>query len=176
MQTNDCYYLGYISKTIGFEGSLLAFFEVSDPSLYKNLEAIHVLIDGKLVPFFVDEINVRKKDKEVVLDIEDIQTPEQARFLCNRKIFVHQKHLKHNIRQTGFQQESLVGFSVYDQNNNHLGIINEILEYPGNPVFSIKKGKQEVLLPVAEEFIKAVDSEKKEIIIAPPDGLLDLYI
>jgi len=173
MQTNDCYYLGYISKTIGFEGSLLAFFEVSDPSLYESHSCSHRWQTGS---FFVDEINVRKKDKEVVLDIEDIQTPEQARFLCNRKIFVHQKHLKHNIRQTGFQQESLVGFSVYDQNNNHLGIINEILEYPGNPVFSIKKGKQEVLLPVAEEFIKAVDSEKKEIIIAPPDGLLDLYI
>ncbi len=176
MQTNDCYFLGYISKTIGFEGSLLAFFEVSDPSLYKDLEAIHILIDGKLVPFFVDEINIRKKDKEVVIDLEDIFTPEKARFLCNRKIFVHRKNLKHNIRQTGFQQEILIGFSVFDRERNYLGIIEEIFEYPGNPVFSIKKEKQEILLPIAEEFITAIDPDKKEIIIAPPDGLLDLYI
>ncbi len=176
MKTEDCYYLGYISKTIGFEGSLLALFEVGDPSLYHDLEAFLVLIDGKLVPFFIEEISIRKKDKEVVLDLEDITTTEEARFLCNRKIFVHQKHLKHNLPQTGFQQQNVIGFSVFDKKRNYLGIIEEILEYPGNPVFSIQKGKHEILLPVADEFIKEVDLDKQQIMIDPPDGLLDIYI
>ena len=175
MKTDNCYYLGYISKTLGFEGSLLAFFEVSDPSLYKDLEAIHILIDGKMVPFFIDDITIRKKEKEVVIDIEDITTTEQARFLCNRKIFVHQKFLKHNPSQANIKQENLIGFSVFDQKMTHLGILEEIIEYPNNPVFSIKKEKREILLPIAEEFIKEIDPDRQKIIIDPPDGLLDLY-
>ncbi len=176
MQTNECFFLGYISKTIGFEGSLLAFLEVSDLSLYQDLKAIHILIDGKLVPFFIDEINVRKKNKEVVLDLEDIITTEQARYLCNRKIFMHRKQLKYKPASNKIQQQDLVGFSVFDLQNNHIGTIQEILEYPDNPVFSIKKQKHEILLPVTEEFVTSIDPDKQEIIIDPPDGLLDLYI
>ncbi len=176
MKTQDCYYLGYISKTIGFEGSLLAFFEVSDPSLYQDLEAVFVLIEGKLVPFFIDDISIRKKNKEVILDLEDIGTTEQARFLCDRKIYLHRRHLKHNLPLKKMDYKDLTGFQVLDQNKATLGIIDQVLDYPGNPVFSIRKGKKEILLPVAEEFLSDINPEKKQITITPPEGLLDLYV
>ncbi len=168
------HYLGYISKTIGFEGSLLIFFEAVDPSVFQDIEAFFILIDGKMVPFFIEDISFRGSAKEAVVDFEDITSTEKARHLCNRKIFLPASILpKHIKKQHEFKE--LTGYTALAADGKCLGTIADLLEYPGNLVFSIKNKKNEILIPAAEDLIMNIDHDQKTITLNPPDGLLDLY-
>lgn len=174
MNNSDYHYLGYISKTIGFEGSLLIFFEAVDPSVLEDVEAFFVLIDGKMVPFFIEEISFRGTAKEAIVDFEDITSTEKARHLCDRKIFLPASILPKHIKKQN-ETKALIGFKALASDGKYLGIITDLLEYPGNPVFSITDKKNEILVPAADELIMNIDHEQKTVTLNPPDGLLDLY-
>ncbi len=174
MKMKDYHYLGYISKTIGFEGSLLVFFEAVDPSVFQDIEAFFVLIDGKMVPFFIEEINFRSSAKEAVVDFEDITSIEKARHLCDRKIYLPASILPKRIKKQNETKE-LIGFKAFANDGKYIGIITNLLEYPGNPVFSITDENNEILIPAADDLILDIDHDQKTVTLNPPDGLLDLY-
>lgn len=174
MKTSNCYYLGYISKTVGYEGSLIAFLDVDDPSSYSDLESVFIMMDGKLVPFFVADISVRAPKGEVVIRFEDIDSIGKARHLCKRDMYLPLSRLP-DLPVEAFYFHDLVGYEAYDAQGHFLGVITEFLDYPGNPLFSVSKhGEEEVLFPVADEFISHIDHGKQRIFLQPPEGLLDL--
>ncbi len=174
MKTSNCYYLGYISKTVGYEGSLIAFLDVDDPSSYRKLESVFIMMDGKLVPFFVEHISVRAPKGEVVIRFEDIDSIGKARHLCKRDIYLPLSRLP-ELPAEAFYFHDLVGYEAYDDEDCLLGVIKEFLDYPGNPLFSIRKNEQEeILFPVADEFIRHIDHGGRKVFLHPPEGLLDL--
>lgn len=175
MHIEDCNYLGYISKAIGFEGSLLTFFEAADPSSFHNLAFVFILIDGKLVPFFIQEISYRGKGKEAIITFEDIDTTEKARRLCDHRMYLPASQMP-NILQHKKSYRDLIGFQAIQTDNTPLGMIDDVLEYPGNPVFRILKNQQEILIPASDDLIHNIDFKLKKVILSPPEGLLDLYL
>lgn len=175
MRTEDCYYLGYIVKTVGVDGSLIASFEADDIQNYKDLESVFIQIEGKLVPFFIEELRARSPKNEVLIRFEDIDSIEKARELCDHDMFLPRDQTKGS-GLDAFYQHDLKDYKAYDSQGSHLGNIAKILDYPGNPVFLIHKGTREIMIPVNNDFILNIDHEKRRIDFNPPDGLLDLYI
>ena len=58
MDKKDYYFLGKITKTSGFKGSLMFFFDVDDTSPYDGLEAVFVEVGGSdFIPFVIEEPN-----------------------------------------------------------------------------------------------------------------------
>jgi ribosomal 30S subunit maturation factor RimM len=60
---------------------------------------------------------------------------------------------------------------------NMIGVVKCFYDYPNNPCLGIlKSGNQsgETLLPLHEDFILNFDSQKKEIVVELPEGLLDI--
>jgi len=53
MDKKDFYYLGKITKTLGYSGNLMFFFDVDDIERYKNLDAVFIDLHGELVPFVI---------------------------------------------------------------------------------------------------------------------------
>ncbi len=175
MKTKDCHYLGYISKAIGFEGSLLVFFEADDPSFFmEDVDAVFILIDGKLVPFFIEDIHMRDKGKDAVIKLEDIDSTEKARELCSRKMYLPISKLPVDIKKQKSYQR-ITSYKAYTTDDEYLGIVEDVIEYPNNPVLRIMKEEREILIPAAEEFIRHVNDNKQTIMLDPPVGLLDLY-
>jgi len=50
----------------------------------------------------------------------------------------------------------------------------DVLREHGNDVLVVEKEKREILVPFAKDICSVVNVEKKEIIIDPPEGLLEL--
>lgn len=67
----------------------------------------------------------------------------------------------------------LIGISVYEE-DNLLGRIDDIFPAGGCDVYSIKKGKEEILFPALKENILETDIENKIMKVKIPEGLLDL--
>ena len=57
-----------------------------------------------------------------------------------------------------------------------IGILEQVIEYPAQPLFQIMKNGVEVLIPVIDEVIDKVDRENKTIYINAPNGLIELYL
>ncbi len=174
MKKEDAYYPGYIVKALGIDGGLLVGFDTSDIERYEELETVFILIDGKLVPFFIEDISIRPAVKEAVIYLEDIDTVEKARELCAREMYLPLDFLPPSARKA-FQDQQVTGYRAYQVNGEYIGEISKILDFPGNPVFSLLKDNKEILIPAADDLIEKIDHEEKRIYLAPPPGLLDLY-
>jgi 16S rRNA processing protein RimM len=58
-----------------------------------------------------------------------------------------------------------------------VGVFEAILDTPGQITWVIRgKGGEEILFPAVPEFILGLDAGRKEIVIDPPPGLLELYL
>ncbi len=173
MDTTGFFYAGFIVKALGVDGSVLIVFEKDQPVDYTTLESVFVCIDGKLVPFFIEDITFRATEGEAVIRFEDYSDVERARHLCGREVYLPQELLAFTEKTSSYHYD-LQGYKSFDTTGNFLGTVKDILRYPGNPVFRIIQGRREILIPVADELIADIDHRKHTIILDPPDGLLDL--
>ena len=68
------------------------------------------------------------------------------------------------------------GFKVVDSVYGDIGVLQEVIEYPAQPLFQVMKNGTEILIPVIDEVIDRVDRELKTLYITAPNGLIDLYL
>ncbi len=67
----------------------------------------------------------------------------------------------------------LVGCKVLDENNNTLGTVSIVEEFPAQITLRVKRpNRKDFFVPFLEQFIKNVDVEKKEIHINVMEGML----
>ncbi len=174
MKTSNCHYLGHISKTVGTDGGLSVFFKAGLTFDHTELESIFIMIDGKLVPFFIEDISMRAKDDQAVIWLEDIDSVEKARELSRHDIYIDSVQQLSDKADKEITYQEVTGYTVCDIDERYIGKVEQIIYHPGNPLLSIDAGGKEILIPIAEELILKVDHERKSICIDPPGGLLDL--
>lgn len=170
MNKSDAQIVGTLVKLHGFKGRYTL---ISDTALHEditNWESVFLDIEGLLVPFFIDHLSITS-ETSAIIGFEDIDTSEKAREFLSSKVYQLQS-------LTGPAEEFLPGdvsgYLIIDQQHGEIGRIAEILDYNQNLLFSVQKGKQEILIPVSNEIIVKVNHRKKEILIDAPDGLLDI--
>ncbi|NLB24770.1 MAG: hypothetical protein GX828_04980 [Clostridiales bacterium] len=67
-----------------------------------------------------------------------------------------------------------MGLKVVFKDGSEAGIIKDVLKGGAQDLLEIEMREKTVLLPFVGEFVPRVDMEKKQIIIDPPPGLLEL--
>lgn len=172
MEIKDCYCLGRVTKPWGVKGQVMLFLDVDEPEDYAELDSAFVEVKGQLVPYFfhIDSLNGNK----AVATFEDL-APEQAAALCGRDLYLPLDLLP-KLDGNKFYFHEVVGFRVVDSNHGDIGILEQVIEYPAQPLFQIMKNGVEVLIPVIDEVIDKVDRENKTIYITAPNGLIELYL
>lgn len=65
----------------------------------------------------------------------------------------------------------LIGLAVSTQEGRPIGVLEEILDVPGNPVFVVRQGAKEILIPAAKELVSAVDMAARTMTVRLIDGL-----
>lgn len=70
MNIDACYQLGYVIKKHGVKGEVSVLLDVDFPEEYSELESVFVEINQKLVPFFIEAIQIR--DDKAVIKFEHI--------------------------------------------------------------------------------------------------------
>lgn len=172
MTKEECYRLGNITKPFGIKGQMVFYLDVDSPDDYADLDSAFVEVKGALVPYFfkVDNINGNK----AVVTFEDL-TPQEAQALAGHDLFLPLDLLP-ELTGNQFYFHEVTGFKVIDIEKGDIGIIQSIIEYPAQPLFSIMNGDKEILIPVIDPIIKKVDREQRTITIEAPNGLIDLYL
>lgn len=169
----DYFYLGKITKPHGYEGKVTIFFDTDHPSEYSNLDMVHLDINGSLVPFFIDSINLL--NNKAITQFSDIDTIDKANELINKEIYLPISMLP---ERTGnkFYYHEVPGMNVIDSLFGELGPVSNVLEYPNQAVLQVFHKQKEVLIPISDEVIDDFNRDKNCIYITAPDGLIDIYL
>jgi 16S rRNA processing protein RimM len=174
MHLKDQSYIGKIVKLHGYKGGVSLYMDVSNPSAYADLESVFIEIDGILTPFFVKAFKLKNKGF-VAIHFEGVDSEDGAKTLVNKKVYIQSSELE-VVDETRFLGHELIGYKVFDKEKGDLGLLVEVLEQKGNPLFVVDHNGSEILLPVFEGLLISIDAPKKEMLINAPEGLVDLYL
>ena len=67
-----------------------------------------------------------------------------------------------------------IGFTVIDDNGHDVGRIVDYDDSTDNVLFIVERDGDTLRLPVVDDWITDIDSERRTIAMTLPDGLLDL--
>jgi len=170
MNKEDYPVLGIIRKPSGTKGELLLDVTDSIPEDFKNWESIFIEIDGLLVPFFIEHYSIRS-DKTILVKFEDIDDRGEAErftaFSVSSPVPLEERGENGN--------PDLIGFEVYDQDNNFLGVVDFVEDIPGNPLLHVKSGLQQTtLVPFHSDIIIDLNLKEEILILTIPGGLIDI--
>ena len=164
IKKEEVYKIGVINKPHGVKGEV-SFTFTDDIFDRVDCDYLILLMDGILVPFFIEEYRFRS-DNSALVKFEDIDTAEKARMFTNVEVFFPVKYVEEQEEVTSWNY--FVGFAVDDVNHGTLGTISDVDDTTINVLFVI-----ELLLPAHEEFILDIDHKKKRVKVDIPEGLLE---
>jgi 16S rRNA processing protein RimM len=171
---SECIEIGYISKTHGIRGELVARLRDFSFDDIEKMELVFVIIDGLPVPFFIEEFFERNHDT-IVLKLEDVDSETEAKKIIEKGLFISRKYLSENTVQSIKLTNSFIGYTVIDNKAGQLGILTDIIHNPQNPLIYITQGSKEIYLPLHDKFIERIDEAERKIFVCCPEGLLSLY-
>ncbi len=169
MNKQDCYSIGYISKTHGLKGEVTAI--ITEPIELDSIESVFIEIKGTLVPHFIKSFSDRT-DKAFI-KFEDVNTIEQAMGLKGSTLYLS-KSVRPPLKRGEFYNDEIVGFVIEDENLGHLGFLKQVIQSGPSRLLEIDCNGKEILIPVNGPFIKSINKSKKTIRVSLPGGFLDI--
>ena len=108
-----------------------------------------------------------------IVKLRGIDNLDSAQGLAGQEIWIPEEDLQ-PLESDGYYHFQLIGCSVVTESGNSIGLVKDILVIEENDLLVVEKGEGEVFVPFTESICVNVNLEKGEIVIDPPDGLLDL--
>lgn len=174
MQKSECFSLGKITRTHALKGEVIIFLDVDTPGDYGDLEAIFLEIKGQLVPYIIEELQI--KGRKSILKLEDINSIEQAETIVNAPVWLPLSALP-ELKGNQFYYHDVIGYEIHDiSSGTRIGTLKAIYESTGQDLFAIDVDEKEVLIPIVDDFIHKIDRESQRIEVKLPEGLLDVYM
>lgn len=170
IKKEEVFKIGIINKPHGVKGEVSFTFTDDIFDRVEDCDYLVLLLDGILVPFFIEEYRFRS-DNVALVKFEGIDSTEKARTLTNVEVYYPVKFMDDQEEISSWNY--FIGFRVEDIHYGCLGTVVDVDDATMNVLFVIENGDEEVLLPAHEEFILDIDRKKKILKVDIPDGLLD---
>lgn len=170
----DSYILiGHTKKTHGAQGEIKV--EIKDQFLedFIQAEVIFISIQGKPVPFFIENI---RDAGDLLLKVEEIDTPAGAKEITSKELFLREADLLEDV-ETEMPSATFAGctgFLLEDEELGPVGEVLEVVEYPHQEMAVVRYQEREILIPLHKDLIKHLDKKSRKLIMKLPDGMLDL--
>jgi len=143
-----------------------------EPAHYKNLESVLLLINNELVPFFLAHWQV--SGTKAIAHFEEIESIDAATKLVGTEVYLPETSLP-ALDDGQYYFHDLVGMNAFED-EVLIGLVVNILNFPGHDVLTIDHNGHEVLVPITDEIVREVNLKTKSVKLQLPPGLLDVYI
>jgi 16S rRNA processing protein RimM len=167
----DLLQVGAITQPHGIHGEVKVFPATDDVRRFKKLkdvildtgrEKITLEIEG--VKFFKQYAILKFKGFDNINDIEKYK---------GKCLYVTRENAV-KLRRDEYFIADLIGLQVYDEENNYLGVLTNVIETGANDVYEVKfEDGRDVLFPAIKQCILDVDMENRKMKVHIMAGLLD---
>ena len=168
IKKEDVYKIGRLGKAHGVKGEVSFQF---DDDIFDTADADYLIldIDGILVPFFMEEYRFRN-DSLALVKFCDVDTQQRASELTGCDVYFPRSVADEDGDAPSLAM--LVGFSIVDASNGKVvGKIAAIDDSTQNVLFELEDG---TLIPASDELITNIDTNRQQIIMNIPQGLLEI--
>lgn len=172
MKFESCYQLGYVLKAHGLKGELVIVIDADNPQEYSEMESVFVEVNKKLIPFFIERIQLN--GPKAIIKFEEIDSIDQAKKFKGSPIYLPLDVLPE--LGDGYYFHELIGYKVVDSKEGELGTISGVFDSGSQDLIAMQYQEKEVLIPLTDEVVTKVDKKAKSIFTTLPDGLLDIYL
>ena len=117
-------------------------------------------------------IEARHHGRNLLLLIEGVNSPEEAKLLQGSEIFLRREDLP-PLPEGEFYWDDLIGCRVALRAGRELGLVVRVFNAGGDDILEVRGDGGEYLVPLAEEFVESIDLEEQLITIIPVAGLVD---
>lgn len=170
---NEYFYLGHITKSFGIKGQLSCYFDTDEPEKYADLDAVFIDLDGEKLPYLIENIQYRGANT-FVIKFQDVDE-EESKSLIKAELYLPMSELP-PLTGNRFYFHEVIGFKVIDEEKGDIGVCRDFIDISRHPIMQIDHEGTEILIPAIDEIFKNVDRENKQIHIAAPEGLIDVYL
>lgn len=169
----DCFYVGKIVKKHGFKGEVVLRLDTDVPEAYQDMESLFLQRAEAMIPFFIQRASLSGQFLRV--KFEGVDTEADAERILRSEAYLPMECLP-ELGEGQFYFHEVEGYRVEDVKEGEIGVVVRVNDAGMQPLFEIDSRGREVLVPVADDFIKKVDKKARCITLELPDGLLDLYM
>ena len=167
IREEDVYKIGKIGKPHGVSGEVTLRF-TDDVFDRVDADYLVLMVDGILVPFFMEEYRFRS-DEVALVKFEDIDSVERASELTGCEVFFPRELADDDEGELTWSQ--IVGYDIVDADSHKLiGRIASVDETTINVLLELDDG---TLTPAAEEFIIDIDHKERKMFMRLPEGLVN---
>jgi 16S rRNA processing protein RimM len=163
---------GFIVKPYGFKGEVIIGAELTGYEDFPETDFIYLEMEGLPVPYLVTDRYI--KNGQLIFQLEDVTTEQQAKTLNGASVFLHQDEVEFTDEDLSYEQ--LQGFRVFDKNAGDLGRIKGVDEYPMQLMARCNFRGKELLFPLNESIVISIDAKKRIVHTVLPEGLIDVYV
>ena len=165
----DLLQVGVITSTHGIRGEVKVFPTTDDPNRFRKLKQV-ILDTGKeqlemeiaSVKFFKNMVIVKFKGID---DINDVEKYRKAGIYVTRENAVP-------LGENEYFIADLIGLRVISDEEEELGVIDDVLQTGANDVYIVKKEQTpDLLIPAIKDCIKNVNIEEGTMIVHLLPGL-----
>ena len=167
----DRFQVGVITSTHGIKGEVKVFPTTDNVKRFKkNMEIIldtgkeNIQLTVESVKFFKQFVILKFKGIDNINDIEKYKT---------KSLYVTRANAV-RLRKDEYFIADLLGVDVWEDNDEKLGVLKDVIETGANDVYviALEDGK-ELLIPAIKECILDVDVENRKMTVHVMDGLRD---
>ena len=162
--------VGFISKTAGFNGEVVL--ATDGMALADGTRFLFFMFEGKPVPFLITDS--RTRDGQQIIKFEDVDDEAAAKKLSGLRVYAESAGAGEQGDELSWFD--LTGYEVVEEQAGSLGPLLSVEEYPGQLLGRCMVKGKEVLFPLLDEFVVAIDEEKRILRLHLPEGLLSVYL
>jgi 16S rRNA processing protein RimM len=161
-----------IARTRGNRGEVLADLYTDFPDRFNSLEEVWLEFkDGRLVHMALEDAWSYKG--RIVLKFSGVDSISAAEECVGSWVVVPADQAV-ELPAGSYFDHDLVGCLVQDTRGRQLGKVKEILRLPGNSQLVVQNESREYMIPAVDSICIKISITEKQIIIDPPEGLMDL--
>jgi 16S rRNA processing protein RimM len=170
LRNRDLVALGRIVRSQGRDGRLKLRLNEKGPTAFTGA-TVYLRRDSGFEAFPIESLALDRN--AYILKLEGVDTLEAADALAGVEIFAAERDFRGLDRDTYYDFQVL-GCRVRTRDGAEVGDVSGVLSAGGPLVLVVKRGAAEVFVPFTGAIVVKVDPEAGEVVIDPPDGLLDL--
>lgn len=167
----DFFRIGVITKPHGLKGEVKVFPTTDDAKRFKKLKKC--IIRTKKGDIEAEKKSCKFFKNLVILSFVGYDDINEVEAFRNCDIYVSREDAV-PLEEGEYYISDVIGCDVYEENGNHLGMVNDVLQTGANDVFivAMENGK-ELLVPVINDCVIEIDTENKKVIVKLMKGMLD---
>lgn len=162
--------VGYVARAHGLKGEVAV--RTFDPASEVFDQVERVLVRPRQGPertLVVEDVRVTPKELLVVF--RGVRGREQGEALVGATVLAFREDLPPPAEGEFFQGD-LVGLAAYTEQGEPLGVVEELWTHGEVPNLVIRApGREELVVPFADEFVPAVDLGARRLTVRPPEYL-----